>query len=90
MTYEVDIGCQITSKSDRAHLGSICDCQGLEDAPWDAGKNVTDEENLNTLSSEENRRESSDESQTGEDGPAIANPFRDISVDEEADDLTDL
>lgn len=89
-TYKVHVGCQVPTESYRTDLGGVRDCQGLENTPRNARKDVSDQQDLHALSSEQDGRESSNEGETCQYCPAIANPLGNVSIDEETNYLTNL
>ena len=58
---EIDICRQVSTKSNRAHLGSVSNRKCLENSPWDTTENLGNQEMYNRLSGEEDCGEPSDQ-----------------------------
>lgn len=63
---------------------------GIYGTYGNAAQDLRNEERLNVLSSEEYSREAHEESQTADDGVSVAKSLRDPTIDEQADDGTDI
>jgi len=87
---EVDVGCKVSAKSDRADFGSVGYGKGLENAPWNTAENLSNQQGLDVLCGEEDGSDSGDHDQASHDSVAVAEALRDETVDEETDDFSNI
>lgn len=72
----------------RAHLGSVCRCEGLKDPPRNTDKRVTNEQLDGCLGEEEDEYEGATTDKSPNQSLLVAKPIRDNAIEEQAKDLT--
>jgi hypothetical protein len=87
---EIDIGSQVTTKSNGADFGSVGDCESLEDTPRDTTQDLCDLQIDHALRREEDSGEANDENKASHDRVSVAEAFRDETVDEETNDFSNV
>ena len=64
----IDVRRKISTQWNRADLSSVGDCERLKDTPRDPTQDLSGEQSVHTLRSEENGCEAGDENKAGHDG----------------------
>jgi hypothetical protein len=87
---EIDIGGEVSTKSNGTDFRGVCDRESLENAPRNATQDLRNLQIDDTLSREENSRETNDENETGHNCVSVPESLRDEPIDEETNDLSDI
>jgi len=87
---EIDVGGQVTAKSNGANFGGVCDSESLEDTPRNTTQNLRNLQIDHTLGSEKDSRKANNEHEASHDGVSVAEAFRDEAVDEETNDFSNV
>ncbi|KAI6765333.1 hypothetical protein HG531_012432 [Fusarium graminearum] len=85
---KVDVGSKVWAQDNGRDVGSIGECEGLEDTPWKTEENVSGEEDVEVGRKEGEEDESDHEHLRSHHGLLVTEVIRNPTVDVETDDLT--